>query len=309
MWRKTTSLLLLMSTGFLLLLFGPAPSGQPQARPHQEAAHQAAIEPTMAPVAAPDARTPPSTAPDTTATGPDQVPVLLYHHLVPAADGRNSAIISIDEFKEQMAWLSKHGYTAIRVEDLDAWLKGEAPLPPRPVLITFDDGYRSTYEHAYPILRHYGMRAAIFMITSLTGRTGTLSYLTAGQMQAMENSGLIEIQAHTHDGHWTIDGQPKLIAWSPEEIRADLARLRRAFADMGLPEPTAFAYPYGAYDDEVLRALEAESIALGFTVKRGYVRRGDPPLELKRLIILPGTSVCRFAELVTGNDDPTCETE
>lgn len=236
-----------------------------------------------------------------------QVSVLLYHHLDPAARGENGAVVSVAEFEVQMAWLAAQGYTAITTTELAAWLAGKAMLPERSVLITFDDGYESNYLHAYPVLARYGMKAAIFMVGSLAGRTeGDLTYLSWMQMAELERSGVVELQGHTYDGHFQVGGVAALKAWTPSEVAADMARLWQGFALGGLRAPSAFAYPYGEYDTEVLTVLKQQGVQTAYTVEAGYVKPGDSPLELKRWVIYPGTSECRFAEIVTGTARAAC---
>lgn len=229
-----------------------------------------------------------------------QVLVLLYHHLEPDAAGENGAIIAVAEFDQQMAWLQEQGYTGITTGELGSWLAGEGTLPAKPVLITFDDGYESNYVYAFPILQQYRMKATIFMISGLAGQTeGDLSYLTWAQMQEMERSGLVEIQAHTHDGHHLVGTTPALQVWDAGQMEADLEALRQGFAAAGLSAPSAFAYPFGASSAVALAALPKAAIDLAFTVKPGFVSRTHPPLTLPRLVIYPGISITRFARIVT----------
>jgi peptidoglycan/xylan/chitin deacetylase (PgdA/CDA1 family) len=229
-----------------------------------------------------------------------QVPVLLYHHLEPDAAGENGAIIAVAEFDQQMAWLQQQGYTSITTRELSSWLAGEGTLPANPVLITFDDGYESNYAYAFPILQRYEMKATIFMISGLAGQTeGDLTYLTWAQMQEMERSELVEIQAHTHDGHHLIGTKPALQVWDAAQMEADLEALSQEFGAAGLSTPSAFAYPFGASSDVARAALPKAGIHLGFTVKPGYVSRTDSSLALSRLVIYPGISITRFARIVT----------
>lgn len=232
---------------------------------------------------------------------PLQVPVLLYHNLTPLPASNEATTLPAWEFADQMGWLAANGYTAITTRDLQTWLAAKGDLPPRPVLITFDDGYESNFDLAYPVLKRLGLKATVFVVTSATGkRPGTYPHLTPGELQEMQGSRVMELQAHSHDAHRLVDGAPALVAWPPDEIAADLAALRAAFAEDELNPPTAFAYPFGAYDDELLDALADDGFALGFTVEPGYVRPGDSPLRLGRQIIYPGTPLCRFAGIVEG---------
>jgi peptidoglycan/xylan/chitin deacetylase (PgdA/CDA1 family) len=133
------------------------------------------------------------------------LPVLLYHHLVLAAEGRdenNAAIISAEEFSEQMAWLAEHEYYTPTLEEFRGWLAGETWLPEKSVLITFDDEYDSVEKHAFPVLQHYRLRAVVFVFGTSAGRVGTTrSSLNWDSLKALYSSGLVEVQSHTFDGH------------------------------------------------------------------------------------------------------------
>lgn len=237
----------------------------------------------------------------------EQVPVLLYHHLEPTVSESNGAVIAVSDFDWQMRWLAENGYVAVTTAELADWLAGERELPVRSVLITFDDGYQSGFDHAYPILVRYKLKAAIFVVTaSIERSTGVFPKLTWAQLSEMERSGVIEVQSHSHDGHHQVGGQPALLAWSQDQTTADATRARATFAARGLRQPVAYAYPNGAHSGKVIAALETARFRLAFTVSEGYVRQGDAPYTLRRQVIYPGISECRFAEIVTGAPAQSC---
>jgi peptidoglycan/xylan/chitin deacetylase (PgdA/CDA1 family) len=93
------------------------------------------------------------------------LPVLMYHHVSP-----NPGLVTLspENFRAQMAWLAQNGYRSVGCDDLAGFLAGAA-LPPRSVLITFDDGYLDNYVHAFPVLRDLGLKATIFLITGRIG--------------------------------------------------------------------------------------------------------------------------------------------
>ena len=91
------------------------------------------------------------------------VPVLNYHQINDRDE--NSLTVHTDEFDEQMKYLSDNGYHAITPEEMmDAWENG-TPLPEKPVILTFDDGYVDNYKNAYPILEKYNLKGTIFLIS------------------------------------------------------------------------------------------------------------------------------------------------
>ena len=135
-----------------------------------------------------------------------QVPILMYHHL--SEDVTNSEMVSPEQFEAQIRALTEAGYTSISFDELQAYvLRGEL-LPEKPVVITFDDGYRSNYTLAYPILQKYGMKATIFAIGVSFGTDhykdtdyAITPHFGAAEAAEMTASGLISIQSHTYDMH------------------------------------------------------------------------------------------------------------
>jgi len=121
------------------------------------------------------------------------VPVLNYHQ-VEQKNG-NPLTLWPDQFEAQMAYLADEGYTTITIDEMMDALENGTPLPEKPVIITFDDGYADNYEYAYPILKKYGFKATIFLIYDFTNTYP--NYLTWEQINEMKESGLIHFESHT----------------------------------------------------------------------------------------------------------------
>src|SRR5690606_30612784 len=130
-------------------------------------------------------------------TGSIEIPVLMYHILLP---GRNDSI-SVDpaRFKEQMLALASAGYNTITEAELLDYLEQKAALPEKPILITFDDGYLSNYTEAFPILKELNMKASIYVVASrIFEDSGSIAgeYPKISWKQAREMKGTISIQSH-----------------------------------------------------------------------------------------------------------------
>ena len=150
-----------------------------------------------------DVLSPEPLSPDEIST---QVPILMYHHL--SEDVTNSEMVSPEQFEAQIRALSEAGYTGVSFDELQAYVLRGEPLPEKPVVITFDDGYESNYTLAYPILQKYGMKAAIFAIGVSFGKDhykdtdhAITPHFGAAEAAEMAASGLVSIQSHTYDMH------------------------------------------------------------------------------------------------------------
>jgi len=222
----------------------------------------------------------------------DPVPILMYHYVRPLP-GNDDPLgqrlsVSPEMFAAQMDWLAQHGYTPITLADLAAIRSGEMPAPARPIVLTFDDGYRDFYENAWPILRGHRFRATVFVITGSVGRP---AYLTWGMIRELDRSGLIEIGGHTV--HHTDLTQ---IADPTAEIEDCARELQR---ELGHPV-RSFAYPAGKFDARVEAATRAADFTLAVTTRPGWATPDDDPLALPRVRVSGDETLDQFAAKLTG---------
>ena len=176
------------------------------------------------------------------------VPVLNYHQI---NDTENNALtVKVEQFDKQMQYLADNGYHTITPADmLDCWENGKQ-LPDKPVIITFDDGYRDNYINAFPILEKYGLKASIFLITDYVSLYP--NYVTWDMAKEMQESGLIDLESHTLS-HTELTGLE-----SSEDVVRQLQESRNAL-QYRLGKPAFFiAYPCGSYDDRLSRGLHCE---------------------------------------------------
>lgn len=201
-----------------------------------------------------------------------EIPALAYHDIVEQKDADPFSVTAKD-FARQLEYLRKEGYTPVSLKLLDQVRAGNAKLPPKPVLLTFDDGLQSYAERAVPLLKEYGFPSVLSVVTGwVDGATAPESYrgrlLGWDSLRALAASPLIEIISHSHDLHRGVRSNPQGneaaagVArvydaasgnYETEDARrarvsADLARSHdRLLAMLGKP-PAAIAWPYGAYD-------------------------------------------------------------
>ena len=141
------------------------------------------------------------------------------------------------------------------MKELNEACNGKFELPAKPILITFDDGYYSNYEYIYPILKKYNVKVSIFVITDKIGQEiDVIKYLGWNECLEMQNSGLVEIFSHSKR-HVFYDKLPV------REIRDDVKESYKIIEkNLGKQDLKVFAYPYGAYTNETVRALKNNGI-------------------------------------------------
>jgi hypothetical protein len=213
-------------------------------------------------------------------TGP--VPILEYHVLgqAPADAPYPELYVGRTDFSRQMDWLDEHGYQAVTLDQVErAWYHG-GTLPPKPVVLSFDDGYRPQFTFALPELRKHGW-------AGLLNLKAEGSDLYESNVKAMIAAGW-ELAAHTihHLDLTELDAEQLR-----EEVAGSRAILRREY---GVPVDN-FCYPAGRFDPTVIAAVEAAGYVGATTEIPGYADR-EHPYELDRLEILGSSGVAGLAE-------------
>lgn len=196
----------------------------------------------------------------------EPMPVLMYHHMVPEGQDCNAMTITPGKFRADLDIILAKGYTPVLPGELAAGV----PLPEKPILITFDDGYRSNYDLVYPILQEYGVKACISIIV-LMPDLPTDNFCTWEQLREMTDSGLVEVGSHSYrlhnlgedKGNYEKDGTNG-VERRPGESDGDFqARVLddiqkshdRIAAELG--SVTCFAYPFGCTDPDAKALVDA----------------------------------------------------
>jgi len=192
-----------------------------------------------------------------------RIPILCYHWFNDAEQPGQSVApefgISSAKFSKQMRYLAENGYTSISVDDLINYLERDSKLPPRPVLITFDDGYEDFYRYAYPALRENNLKATVFLITDYINGSNLWDQaagepprpiLSWSQIREMSDNG-IEFGSHTCS-------HPSLDLQKAETIRRELEDSKKALEDGLGRRVDSIAYPYGNFN-RMVKQIAAES--------------------------------------------------
>ncbi len=234
--------------------------------------------------------TPPAVVPTRGPRG-DGVPILMYHYIRinPVASDRAGFILSVTpaDFALQMRFLADNGFHAVTMAQVREYVLHGTPLPPKPIAITFDDGYDDAYTAARPVLEQYHLTATFFIITGFLNRP---HYMTWTEVEALDREGM-EIGSHTVD-HKSL---PHL---SPLALHLEVAS-SRSDLETHLGHPVLdFSYPGGELNQAVVQAVSTAGYLSATTTKPGVARRGGNPLELPRLRVWGGMTMRQFANIV-----------
>ena len=220
-----------------------------------------------------------------------KIPILLYHHFMKdnVPEDKYSTTVTETQFEDHIRTLTEKGYNSISLEDLRAYIEEGRALPPKPYMITVDDGYDSNYYIMYPILRKYNAKAVIFvtgnMITDEPGRRwkeDSLVWMTWDMLREMEDSGLVEIQNHGYL-HKPAD------TMEPEEFMESVIRGEELLNEkLGEREIKAFAYPHGKATEDSRKILEESGYKMQFMVRAGAAGKNADMADLPRIIVSHG---------------------
>jgi peptidoglycan/xylan/chitin deacetylase (PgdA/CDA1 family) len=186
------------------------------------------------------------------------VPILMYHRVVerePVRDPfRNCVTVSV--FERQMRWLRLRGYRTVPLASLEGAQLAPS-LPSRPLVITFDDGYRDNYENAWPVLAKYDFRATVFLVSGSVGGYNDFDHAVGGERAPMLSASEIR-EMHAAGigfGSHTCSHPPSLVDVDDRTLRLEVSASRTAVEDIVGSAVDYFAYPHGKQDARVERAV------------------------------------------------------
>jgi biofilm PGA synthesis lipoprotein PgaB len=232
---------------------------------------------------------------------PNGLLTLAYHDVEDS--NPDSAFLGVrsDHLVEQLAWLRESGYQAVSIDQILAARDGGAPLPPRAVLLSFDDGYRSFYTRVFPILKAYGWPFVIAPVgvwldtpadqkVNFGGRMVERErFMTWEQVREMARSPLVEVGAHTNDLHYGTrsnpqgNQQPAAATWAYDEksgtyeteaayesrLRGDMQAISEKVRAATGKSPRVWVWPYGAASGTALRIVGEQGYSMALTLESG----------------------------------------
>jgi biofilm PGA synthesis lipoprotein PgaB len=245
--------------------------------------------------------------------------VLAYHEVAePGTPLMGEYAVTPAQFRTQIGWLSEHGHHFVSAARVREASSGGRPLPPSPVLLSFDDGYGSVYANAFPVLRDFHAPAVLALVGRwLEPESGLVDFgdqrvprerfLSWDQLREMLRSGLVEVASHSYDLHHGIAANPQgnslpaatTRAWSPAHgyesegaYRARLVADLKANSDLlehrlGV-RPKVIVWPYGRYNDTATQVAAGLGMTMGLSLDDGANGPGVPLTALRRTLMEEG---------------------
>lgn len=229
-----------------------------------------------------------------------RLPVLMYHHVGPRHRFAHQELtVEPQQFAEQMRWLMDHGYTTISPSDWLKWCRDGKPLPSKPVLLTFDDGYADIFDYALPVLHERKFGATVFVCTAMLGQMdrwndsgpvkSVLRLANAEQIREWAALG-IEFGSHARS-------HPDLTRLEQHNLGTEIVGSGLELQSITGTRPLSFAYPFGFCDPRV-KTMVGENYALAFSVEDGMNTLRTDLHFLRRSMVQPCESLRGFSRRV-----------
>ena len=230
------------------------------------------------------------------------VPILLYHSVADEATEEYMPwAVSPTRFAEHMAFLSEEHYSPLTVGQFVALKSNNHKLPPKPVIISFDDGFADFYDFAHPILQQHGFPATLYIVTNCVGKSsrwlapegeGLRPMMTWAQIQELPACD-IEIGAHSLN-------HPQLDTLPLDQARTEIFESKAALEDhLGQPI-TTFAYPHGYYSQAVRQLVQDAGYISACAVKHAMSSTDDDTFALARMFVYRQTTVADLGQILAG---------
>jgi peptidoglycan/xylan/chitin deacetylase (PgdA/CDA1 family) len=214
--------------------------------------------------------------------------VLLYHRILSRGSDRDMANIGVDEiaFRKQIEWLDKWGYTSITFADYSLFMKGELDLPQKPVIITFDDAYKDIYEHGFPVLMQYGMRAVVFVVADKSIMTSVWDEGIGEVFELLNQHEILEMNAAGFEVGSHTTGHPRLTVVNLELAREEIEQSKISLEILLNAPVRSFAYPFGLLNDQIKGVVRESGYSFACASFSGPPVFTDDLFEIRRIKVL-----------------------
>lgn len=227
------------------------------------------------------------------------VPVLAYHKIHPTKT--DSMTLSTSKFEAQMAWLKNNGYTVIPMSQLVNYLHGKInTLPPKPVVITDDDGRDSVYTYMLPIIKKYHYPVTLFIYPQIISHQKYA--LTWEQLKELQKTGLFTVEDHTY-WHPNFKQDKKSMSPSAYEkmVFTNLVTSKKLIEKkLGTPV-TLLAWPFGIHDAYLENQAAKYGYQEAFTISHRDANRSERSMAQPRYMIVEGQTMKTFESIMTGH--------
>ena len=212
-----------------------------------------------------------------------ELPILMYHSVLKNSELSGKYIVTPKTLEEDIEYLEKNGYTTVSMQSVIDYVDNDAPLPEKPVMLTFDDGSYNNYEYVLPILEKHNAHGIFCVVgkytddyTSMNEANTAYGYMRWIEVYNMSVNEHTELANHSYNFHKYGGGRNgskkrpgEGSADYKELFRADTEKVQNGFKANSVTPPVIYAYPFGAYSKESLDVLKSMGFRATLTCNEG----------------------------------------
>ncbi len=223
-----------------------------------------------------------------------KVPILYYHRVEENISPKSG--VSPNMFESQMEYLRKGKYSSVSFIDLENHISFGHPLPPRPIIISFDDGHLDIFTRAFPILKRFGFTATVFLVSDYIGKNAEWDGIKKGEdLPLITRENIHEMMADGfHFGSHTRTHK-KLIALSEEAAREEIEKSKEHLENLIQRPVRSFSYPYGDFNKKIIEMVKMAGYGAARTVLRGNIHFEEDLIQLRCIKVNGFTPNGKFA--------------
>lgn len=228
-----------------------------------------------------------------------KVPVLMYHRIEVNPNKNDTWQIGLNEFKQEMSYLKNNGYTTLTNDQFYDIITKKAPMPAKPILLTFDGATLDFYNNAYPVLKQYGFNSTEYVVTDQIGTSwgspsDMIRIMNEGQLKTVANN-KVELENHsTTHGH--------IANLSTAELTKRVSGATNKLQSMTNKPVNYFAYPFGESSTNFVNVLKSLKVKMAFKVGGGLATDSSDLMNMPRIGIVNTDNITTFTrKITTGN--------
>lgn len=220
------------------------------------------------------------------------IPILCYHNLNPTKPG--SMNMTPQKFETEIKWLKDNGFTIVPLQVAVEYLQGKRDtLPPKAVVVTADDGWKSVYTYMYPIIKKYNIPVTLFIYpqTISAGKNA----MTWDELKELKATGLFDIQGHTYS-HPNFKQEKRRLSPQAYEkfVNNELANSKKILEEKLETKISYLAWPFGIYNDYLEEQAAKAGYVMAFTIDARTANKGFKPMSQPRFMIIDAQSLQVF---------------
>ncbi len=224
-----------------------------------------------------------------------EIPILAYHKVSPQAE-IGLTTIKPQRFLDQICFLYKQGYKSVTFRDL---IDPEFAVPAKPIIITFDDGYESIYQHALPVLGKYDFRSVIFVISGFIGEKNTWeAFSVQKKHRHLSDNQIIQMQQAGHEIGSHSETHPYMPMLVQKRAESEIRQSKQKLEDLIGQAVISFCYPYGKYSKRIASLVKKNAYRFATANKGLFPSKKSDPHALPRTSIYGNDNISTFRQKI-----------